>query len=549
MKLLLAQLNPVVGDITGNIELITTTAAKWQGKTDLVVFSELFLAGYPPRDLLAEPWFVDKVQAGVARLIDRSRTFPDTGILFGAPIPNATGAGHGLHNSALLVQNGHLLFTQHKSLLPTYDVFDEDRYFDPARSISVTTFKDIRLGISVCEDAWNDLELWHRRMYPFDPITELARQGAQLLVNISASPFFLGKEAIRYRLIQNHARNHGLPFLFVNQVGGNDDLIFDGRSMVFDGRGEPIAILPSFHCQESLIDTNAVGSPANFHEQTRMQSLYDALVLGTGDYMRKCGFKKAVIGLSGGIDSAIVACVAVSAIGKENVLGVAMPSMYSASISTNLARKLAENLGIEFRVIPITDLYNSYLKQLKPELNRAPGSEGTTFENLQARIRGNILMSFSNQFGSMVLSTGNKSEFATGYCTLYGDMAGGLAIISDVPKTMIYELARYINREKEIIPDGIITRPPTAELKPNQTDQDTLPEYAVLDAILHEYIEQHRSSEQIVAKGFDRATVDWVIKTVNRNEYKRRQAAPGLKVTTRAFGVGRRMPLAAKPDP
>jgi NAD+ synthase (glutamine-hydrolysing) len=546
MNILLAQTNPVVGDITGNIRRLHETALAWQDKADLVLFPELYLCGYPPRDLLNEPWFIDNIQRGIQQVIENSRRYPRLGILFGAPLRNDIGTGVGLHNSALLVQDGQLLFTQHKSLLPSYDVFDETRYFDSAREITVGTFHGVRLGISICEDAWNDPELWHHRIYARDPIEELVRQGAELLINISASPFSLGKEAVRYRLVQNHARKHARPILFVNQIGGNDDLIFDGRSMAFDAHGEPIEIFPSFREHLSLIDTAAAGNPARFHEQSPMASLHDALVLGTGDYMHKCGFRKAIIGLSGGIDSAIVAAIAVSAVGQENVLGVAMPSMHSAPISTQLAEQLARNLGIEFRIIPITDLYHAYLKQLTPELKVAPGANGVALENIQARIRGNILMSFSNQFGSLVLSTGNKSEFATGYCTLYGDMAGGLAVISDVPKTMIYDLARYINRNSDVIPDGIITRPPTAELRPNQLDQDTLPPYPILDAILNLYVERHRSAEEIIALGHERKIVEWVIRTVNINEYKRRQAAPGLKVTTRAFGVGRRMPLAAR---
>lgn len=546
VKILLAQVNPVVGDINGNIARLHETALAWQGKANLIVFPELYLCGYPPRDLLAEHWFVDRVQRSITTLIDTTRRYPDVAVLFGAPVTNSSGSGHGLFNSALLVRNGQLLFIQHKMLLPTYDVFDEARYFDTAKDLLVFTLDGLKLGISICEDAWNDPELWPHRIYSRDPIAELVRQGAELLINISASPFTLAKEAIRYRLVRNHARKHARPFLFVNQVGGNDDLIFDGRSMAFDAHGEPIEVFPSFREQLSLIDTAAAGAPQRYHEQSGMASLYDALVLGTGDYMRKCGFRKAVIGLSGGIDSAIVAAVAVSAVGKENVLGIAMPSMYSAPISTQLAEQLAKNLGIEFRVIPITDLYDAYLKQLTSELGVAPGATDVALENIQARIRGNILMSFSNKYGSLVLSTGNKSEVATGYCTLYGDMAGGLAVISDVPKTMIYDLARYINRDQDIIPDGIITRPPTAELRPNQLDQDTLPPYPILDAILHLYIERHLSAEEIIARGHERKTVEWVIRTVNHNEYKRRQAAPGLKVTSRAFGVGRRMPLAAR---
>jgi NAD+ synthase (glutamine-hydrolysing) len=548
MKLALAQLNPVVGDIEGNLARLLTTCREWQERADLVVFSELFLTGYPPRDLLAEPWFIEKTQGAIDRLVAASSEFPSLGILFGAPVSAESEAGLGLYNAAILVQGGKRLFTQFKSLLPTYDVFDEARYFDASTEIHTVSFKDTILGINICEDAWNDPSLWTKQMYRTDPVAELARQGAQLLINISASPFYLGKESIRYRLIQNHAQRHGLPFAFVNQVGGNDELIFDGRSMYFDAQGRLTELFPGFEESIRLVDSANPGAPLPFEEQELIASVNEALVLGVHDYLTKCGFHKAVIGLSGGIDSAVVAALAAQAIGKENVMGIAMPSDFSADESLTLARQLAENLGIQFRTIPIKNFYQGYASVLRPELGIKEGEIGLTLENIQARIRGNILMAFSNECKALVLSTGNKSELATGYCTLYGDMAGGLAVISDVPKTMVYDLAHYLNRERELIPERIITRPPTAELRPNQTDQDTLPPYPVLDAILNLYIEEHMPREQIVKRGFDPKIVEWVLKTVNRNEYKRRQAAPGLKVTTRAFGVGRRMPVAARYD-
>ncbi len=549
MKVVLAQCNPIVGNIDENLNRILHIVAQYCANADLVVFSELFLTGYPPRDLLGEPWFINRVSEAVRTLVERSDEFPGCGILVGAPTPHPVSPGAGLYNSALLISDGRLLFTQHKSLLPTYDVFDETRYFDRAPQIGVISFKGVVLGISICEDAWNDPEFWPRQVYEFDPIEALARQGAELLINISASPFTLGKETVRHRLISNHARKQKLPFVFINQVGGNDDLVFDGRSMAFDGQGNPTALFSSFREQVQVIDTVQAKPVVNPQQSDRMGSLHEALTLGVRDYMYKCGFHKAVIGLSGGIDSAIVACIAVSAIGKENVLGIAMPSIFTASISTEYAQDLAKSLGVEFRIIPILSLYDSYLSTLRDELALSPQSVELTLENLQARIRGNILMAFSNRQGSLVLSTGNKSEFATGYCTLYGDMAGGLAVISDVPKTMIYELAHYINRETEVIPREIITRPPTAELKPSQVDQDTLPAYDILDAILNHYVEEHLSPAQIVQLGFDSATVKWIIGAVNRSEYKRRQSAPGLKVTTRAFGMGRRMPIAARIRP
>ncbi|MCM2272011.1 MAG: NAD+ synthase [candidate division Zixibacteria bacterium] len=545
MKIALAQLNPVVGDIDGNCLRLIETVRHLNGAVDLVVFSELYLAGYPPRDLLAEPWFLDKVREGIQRIVDESKNFGDTGVLFGAPVRTGDSTGLGLFNSALLAYQGNLLFTQHKSLLPTYDVFDEARYFDEARSIAALPFKHEILGISICEDAWNDPELWQKRIYPFDPVAELVKQGATVLINISASPFYLGKDAIRYRLIHNHARKHQRPFIFVNQVGGNDELVFDGRSMAFDRDGNPTALLPAFVEDVRIIDSDHLNGGQTFKEQDRIEALYYALVLGIRDYLRKCGFKKAAIGLSGGIDSALVCALAAEAIGPENVIGIAMPSRFSAEESTTLAQKLAANLNVGIHVVPIETAYTAYLTTLA-SLGVDASTVSVTLENIQARIRGNFLMALSNEVGAIVLSTGNKSELAMGYCTLYGDMVGGLAVISDVPKTMVYALSRYINREREIIPDRIITRPPSAELRPNQTDQDTLPPYDILDRILVEHIENHRSLAEITALGFDPTVVAWVLKTVSRNEYKRRQAAPGFKVTSRAFGLGRRMPIAAK---
>lgn len=545
MKIALAQLNPTVGDIQGNCVRLIETARQFIERADLVVFPELYLAGYPPRDLLAEPWFLDNVQTGIQRIVEESASFGETGVLFGAPVRTGSSTGLGLYNSALLAYQGKLLFTQHKSLLPTYDVFDEARYFDEAPSISTLKFKGETLGISICEDAWNDPELWQKRIYLFDPVSELVKQGATLLINISASPFYLSKDAIRYRLIHNHARKHQRPFVFVNQIGGNDELVFDGRSMAFDRDGNPTAILPAFVEDVRVIDSDHLNGGQQFKEQDPIEALHQALVLGIRDYLRKCGFTKAAIGLSGGIDSALVCALAAEAIGAENVVGIAMPSRFSAEESTTLAQKLAENLGVQFHIAPIETAYTAYLKTLQP-LGVDESRISVTLENIQARIRGNILMALSNEVGAIVLSTGNKSELATGYCTLYGDMVGGLAVISDVPKTMVYELSHYINREQEIIPDRIITRPPSAELRPNQTDQDTLPPYDILDRILVEHIEHHRSQAEIAAMGFDAATVAWVLKTVSRNEYKRRQAAPGFKVTSRAFGIGRRMPIAAK---
>jgi len=547
MRITIAQLNPTVGDIEGNTGKLVHAMAASHGRRppDLVVFPEMFIVGYPPKDLLERDWFVRQVLDGIERVREVSRDYPETGILLGAPLPTGRPNGKGLHNAAVLLHNGEVVATRYKALLPTYDVFDEDRYFDAARSVEPVPFKGESLGIHVCEDAWMDSAMWPKRPpYDLDPVAELARQGATMLINISASPFSVGKEMTRYSLISGHARRHGIPFFYVNQIGGNDDLVFDGRSVAVNGRGEPIAVLHPFTEQIVTVDTAAAQPLGPHTPQEEIASVHDALVLGLKDYVRKVGFTRVVIGLSGGIDSAVTCALAVAALGRENVLGVGMPSRYSSQGSLDDAERLARNLGIDYKVIPIMEVYRAYLEALAPHFEgRAPDA---TEENIQARIRGNYLMALSNKLGHMVLSTGNKSELAVGYCTLYGDMSGGLAVISDVPKTMVYELARYMNREREIIPPASITKPPSAELRPNQTDQDTLPPYPVLDAILYQYIEELRSVDEIVAQGFDPETVRWVVRAVDRNEYKRKQAAPGIRVTSKAFGVGRRMPIAAR---
>lgn len=548
MKITLAQLNPKVGDFENNLQkALKTIDEAVKDKPDVIVFPELYLMGYPPQDLLEHQWFIRKQADSLKKLVESSVNYPDTGIIIGSAEPSEREAGRGLYNTAVLINNGEIVFSQAKSLLPTYDVFDEARYFDPAADINVFAFKGERIGLSVCEDAWNDPGLWRNRpIYTCNPIQRLGEQNPTILINISASPFGVGKDAVRYRLLSGHAVKTGVPMVFVNQVGGNDELIFDGRSLCLDAQGRIIAQLPAFEEAVRTIDMNTAAAPRPFAPQDETESVYEALTLGVKDYLGKSGFSKAVVGLSGGIDSAVTCCLAVEALGKDNVAGISMPSMYSSVGSVEDSRKLAENLGVEFHVVPIRDAYDSYIDALSDIFKgRKPN---VAEENIQARIRGGILMAYSNKFGHMVLATGNKSELAMGYCTLYGDMCGGLCVLSDVPKTMVYQLAEYINRNGEVLPRETITKPPSAELRPNQKDQDTLPPYDILDQVIQLYVEEGLSIDDIVQKGFEADMVRWVIRTLNLNEYKRKQAAPGLKVTSKAFGVGRRMPLAARHD-
>ena len=547
MKIISAQLNPTIGDFNGNLEKIRLILSGHESQADLIVFSELFLTGYPPRDLLERKDFIDQAEKALRRLLTISRDFPANSLLCGTIRPTRKNTGAKLYNTALLISNGKILFEQNKSLLPSYDVFDETRYFDPSENIDVFNFSGHKLGITICEDAWNDPDAGPSRMYNKNPLDILFKKNASLFINLSASPFCDGKEMIRYKLMSNHAKKYKKPFIFVNQIGGNDELIFDGRSMAFNEKGELISLSPSFAESVQFVDLNERTAAISFSAQTDVAAIHDALVLGLRDYMQKCGFKTAVIGLSGGIDSSLVAAIASQALGPENVYGIAMPSMHSSGESVKDAEKLSENLGINFEIISITKTYHQYMDILGPLFKNK--DEDITEENIQARIRGNILMAISNKFGSLTLSTGNKSELSVGYCTMYGDMSGGLSVISDVPKKMVYKLANYINRNGEIIPEQIISKAPSAELKPNQKDQDTLPPYDTLDQILNYYLDQKLSREEIEARGFDIETVNWVIERVNQNEFKRRQAAPGLKVTSKAFGMGRRMPIAANYKP
>lgn len=543
MKLALCQLNPTVGDIEGNLSLLAQAAGRAAADgSDLLVSSELFLTGYPPRDLLEKPWFLRKSAQAWSQVAEISRRYPHLGLLVGGPLIKR---GQALpFNAALLFHRGKVKAWQAKCLLPSYDVFDETRYFAPAEKSRPLTFKGRRLGVTICEDAWNLPQLWPQgRRYRYDPVADLAHQGVALIINLAASPFEANKEQLRLKLFGRQAKKYRLPMAMVNQVGGNDELIFDGRSFTVDRNGRPLAILSAFAEELRSVDLKQPGT-LSFPKQDEAASIYQALVLGVRDYFAKCGFQKAVLGLSGGIDSALVAVIATEALGPKNVLGITMPSPYSSLGSFRDSQTLAKNLGIDFLQIPITEIYHQYLKTLGGLLS--PERVDPAQENLQARIRGNILMAFSNKQGYLVLSTGNKSELAVGYCTLYGDLSGGLAVISDVPKTMVYKLAQYVNRQGEIIPKSILRKAPSAELRPHQRDQDTLPPYPVLDRILQLYIEERMEPAAIVRRGYRRETVNWVVGAIKASEYKRKQAPPGLKVTSRAFGSGRRMPVAAK---
>ncbi len=541
MKIALVQINPTVGDFQRNTEKICSfiDRAKNQG-ADLVIFPELAVTGYPPKDFLDIPAFVDENLKFLGKI---ARCVSGISAIVGFVDRNKRPQGKLVHNAAAFIQDRKIVSVHHKSLLPTYDVFDECRYFEPAHTISPVKFMDYTLGISICEDIWNDEEFWMRPLYEVDPIENLISNGANLIINISSSPFAVGKhDKIRLRMLTHDAVKYKVPFIYVNQVGGNDDLVFDGNSTVINAQGVLIAQAAAFEEDLMIVDLENPAVHVSPRSCDPVETIHKALLVGLQDYVKKCGFKKVVIGLSGGIDSAVTAALAVQALGSDNVVGVLMPSQFSSQGSIDDAVKLARNLGIAHKIIPIEDVFGTYQNTLKAEFKGLPFD--STEENLQARIRGNILMALSNKYGYLVLTTGNKSELAVGYCTLYGDMSGGLALISDVPKTMVYELARHINREKEIIPQNSIDKPPSAELKPNQFDQDTLPPYDILDGILKAYVEDAKGVDEIIRMGYDEKIVREIIRKVNRNEYKRQQAAPGIKVTSKAFGSGRRMPIA-----
>jgi len=539
MKIGFAQINPTVGDLRGNCELIIGAYHRLAAAgAELVLTPELAITGYPPQDLVFKSRFVPENLALLEKL---HAQMGESALLVGFVDRNEE-RGKPFHNAAALLERGKPIRKMYKSLLPTYDVFDEDRYFEPATRIKSFEVQGKKIGVTVCEDIWTD-EYLSRPLYDVEPVRRLVEQDSEIILNLSASPFRLHEPASRFEMIAAQARTYQRPICYCNVVGGNDQLVFDGNSIAVNAFGKLIAQLAAFREDEKVVDTDSAAA-IKFHEGKTPEELFTALSLGVCDYFRKCNFHSAVIGLSGGVDSAVTAVIAVDALGAENVIGVSMPSPYSSRGSIDDARALAHNLGIKFLEIPITDAFRDFKAQFKELFKGLPENE--TEENMQPRLRAMTLMALSNKFGHLLLTTGNKSELAVGYCTLYGDMAGGLAVISDVPKTMVYELARWINRKQEVIPTSTIEKPPSAELKPNQKDQDFLPPYGILDQILHLYVEENLSARDIIARGFDEKTVRWVQRRVDLNEYKREQAAPGLKVTSRAFGIGRKMPIAQK---
>ena len=544
MKIALAQINPTVGDFTGNLEKIVAVSQRAAALgARLTVFSELAVCGYPPADFLEKPSFLARCRTAVEELAAATREL-STAVLAGVALPAEGATGKPAVNAAVLLDGGRLLFEQHKRLLPFYDVFDEQRYFAPAQHQQVVALDGVRLAITICEDAWNDKTFWPRRLYSIDPMEELMQQHPALHINLSSSPFWHGKRAVRREMLAAIARRDGVPVVMCNQVGGNDSLIFDGSSFALNASGELTAQAASFQEDLVLVDPfSAPTLPAQDEDENRAS--YEALVLGTRDYVRKCGFRKALVGLSGGIDSALVAAVAKDALGAENVIAIGMPSPYSSAGSIDDSRRLAANLGIRYEVIGISDLFAEYGRALEPLF--AGMKPDTTEENIQSRIRGCLLMALSNKFSALVLTTGNKSEMAVGYCTLYGDIVGALAVIGDLVKTRVYAVCRWLNREREVIPAAILQKPPSAELRPDQKDTDSLPPYEVLDPILEAYVERYEAPEQIAqAHGFPLPLVQQVVRLVERSEYKRQQAAPVLKVTSKSFGMGRRFPIAVK---
>jgi len=547
MKIALLQINPTVGDLVGNARLIAEGVREAGARgADLAVTPELALVGYLPRDLLLSASFVRRSWDALSDVASELAGQPPA--LVGLPEPNPSDSGRPLFNTAALIRDGRVDHRFRKALLPTYDVFDEDRYFEPFHGPQILELAGGRLGVSICEDIWNDRDFWKRRRYHHDPVEELVRAGAQGIINLSASPFSVGKYRRREEMLGSMAHKHHVPIVYVNQFGGNDDLVFDGRSCAFDAKGAAIARGRSFEADLVVCDMDEARPIAAATDVTAESEIWRALVLGTRDYARKCGFSSAVLGLSGGIDSALTAAIAVEALGGDRVLGVLMPSPYSSRGSIDDSLRLAANLGIKTLTLPIADAMGAMERTLHDAF--AGAGPDVTEENVQARIRGSLLMALSNKRGALLLTTGNKSELAVGYCTLYGDMSGGLAVIADVPKTMVYRVARWRNDTSRaaVIPEPTLTKAPSAELRPNQTDQDLLPPYDVLDDILQRHIERHEPAAEIIAAGFDQEIVHRVVRMVRAAEFKRKQAAPGLKVTDRAFGTGWRMPIAARLD-
>ena len=542
MKIALAQINPTIGDFKGNTDKIIALAQKAKNRScDLVIFSELVISGYPPLDLLEKTDFVESNLVHLQKLVN---SINEIGVICGFVDKNSNKRGKSLFNSAVLFENGKIIHKAYKRLLPVYDVFDESRYFEPGKECISFSYKGRRIGLTVCEDIWNDRDFFVEQHYPIDPAEKLIKDGANILINISASPYHMAKREFKWDMFSAMAKKYKIPLIHVNQVGGNDSVLFDGISLVFDDKGEIAARARDF--EEDMVVFDADDSTGDIHpvSETDTDSTLNALIIGTRDYIQKCGFSRALVGLSGGIDSALTLCIAVKALGRENVIAVFMPSEYTSDDSFEDSRQLTDNLGIKLITMPIQDIYNKFLQDLSP-LFKGVATE-VTGQNIQARIRGVFLMAISNKLGYLLLSTGNKSEMAVGYCTLYGDMSGGLAVLSDVPKTMVYRISRLINKETEVIPLRIISKAPTAELRPDQLDQDDLPPYETLDDILKAYIEENRTAEEIIKMGFDSSVVRDIIGRIKRNEYKRQQAPPGLKVTAKAFGYGRRYPIASK---
>jgi NAD+ synthase/NAD+ synthase (glutamine-hydrolysing) len=546
MRVALAQINPTVGDFPYNVCLMTNYARQAAERgADIVVFPELALTGYPPRDLVEKAGFLERNAQELERFAGETADL-DLAIVCGYVGRYDRPIGKQAQNSAAVMERGRIIFRQNKTLLPTYDVFDEARYFHPADSVHLFTLQGRSIALTICEDAWNDRNFWKHRLYPRDPVEELFGAGAQMMLCINASPYHMGKREIRRRVYSSLARRYGKPIAYVNQVGGNDQLVFDGSSFALNAAGEPIATACSFGEDLILADLDAGTGDRHENLPDEQEAVYQALVLGLRDYIRKCGFQRVLIGLSGGIDSALTAALAVEAVGRENVMGVAMPGPFSSEHSLRDAHEMARRMGIPCQTVSIVGPYERILQELQPVFDELPFD--ATEENIQARLRGLTLMAISNKTGAMVLTTGNKSELAVGYCTLYGDMCGGLAAISDVPKTLVYKLSRIANqRLNHAIPESVFTKAPSAELRPDQKDTDSLPEYEVLDRILEAYVELYRSPQQIASSlNLPLAMVQDIVKKVDHNEYKRQQMAPGLKVTSKAFGMGRRFPIAQR---